>query len=98
MESNFINLLISGSLKDPILWILSLVIASNVLSNSFKMKLFYLSVAGIIWGYIRLYIYKSFGQLFSLEQTLLLLFICLMLMILSGSFFYFAIKYFKSNS
>lgn len=98
MESNFINLLISGSLKDPILWILSLVIASNILSNSFKMKLFYLSVAGIIWGYIRLYIYKSFGQLFSLEQTLLLLFICLMLMILSGSFFYFAIKYFKSNS
>lgn len=98
MESNFINLLISGSLKDPILWILSLVIASNILSNSFKMKLFYLSVAGIIWGYIRLYIYKSFGQLFSLEQTLLLLFICFMLMILSGSFFYFAIKYFKSNS
>ena len=98
MESNFINLLISGSLKDPILWILSLVIASNILSKSFKMKLFYLSVAGIIWGYIRLYIYKSFGQLFSLEQTLLLLFICLMLMILSGSFFYFAIKYFKSNS
>lgn len=98
MESNFINLLISGSLKDPILWILSLVIASNILSNSFKMKLFYLSVAGIIWGYIRLYIYKSFGQLFSFEQTLLLLFICFMLMILFGSFFYFAIKYIKSNS
>ena len=98
MSYDFFHLLIIGSIKDPILWILSLVISSNVISSSFQKKLFYLSIAGIIWGYIRLYVYKSFGQQFNYEETLLLLFVCLLLMISVGMIFYFIIRYLKSSS
>ena len=97
MGYDFFHLLIIGSIKDPILWILSLVISSNVISSSFHKKLFYLSIAGIIWGYIRLYVYKSFGQQFNFEETLLLLLVCLLLMIFVGIIFYFLIRYLKSS-
>ena len=97
MNYDFFHLLIIGSIKDPILWILSLVISSNVISSSFHKKLFYLSIAGIIWGYIRLYVYKSFGQQFNFEETLLLLLVCLLLMISVGIIFYFLIRYLKSS-
>ncbi|PPR16792.1 MAG: hypothetical protein CFH33_00358 [Alphaproteobacteria bacterium MarineAlpha9_Bin3] len=96
MNYDFFHLLIIGSIKDPILWILSLVISSNVISSNFQRKLLYLSIAGIIWGYIRLYVYKSFGQQFNFEETLLLLFVCLLLMISVGIIFYFLIRCLKS--
>ena len=98
MDINFINNLILGSLKDPILWIIAIVFASNIISNVFKKKIFYLSIAGIIWGYIRLYVYKSFGEIFTFNQTILLLLICLILMISLGSLLFYLFKLFKSNT
>ena len=98
MDINFINNLIIGSLRDPILWIIAIVFASNIISNVFKRKVLYLAIAGIIWGFIRLYVYKSFGEIFTFNQTILLLLICLMLMISLGSLLFYTFKLFKSNT
>ena len=98
MDINFINNLIIGSLRDPILWIISIVFASNIISNVFIRKIFYLAIAGIIWGYIRLYVYKSFGEIFTFNQTLLLILMCLILMISLGSLLFYIFKLFKSTT
>ena len=98
MYINFINNLIIGSLRDPILWIIATVFASNIISNVYKRKLFYLAIAGIIWGFIRLYVYKSFGEILTYNQTILLLLICLILMISLGSLLFYVFKLFKSNT
>ena len=98
MSDNFIITLIIGSFRDPILWIIAAVFASNIISKFFRYKLFLLSIAGIIWGFIRLYIYKSFGEVFTFNQTILLLLVCLLLMITIGIIFYFIFNYLKSNS
>ena len=97
MSDNFIITLILGSLRDPILWIIAIVFASNIISNILKKKIFYLAIAGIIWGYIRLYVYKSFGEIFTFNQTILLLLICLILMISLGSLLFFIFKLIKSS-
>jgi lipoprotein signal peptidase len=93
----FINLLL-GSFRDPILWIISLVFASNIISSLFYKKLLYLGMAGVIWGFIRLYVYKNFGEIFSFNQSLLLILTCLILMVIMGSLFYLIFKYLKSTS
>ena len=98
MSDNFIITLILGSFRDPILWIIAAVFASNIISKFFRYKLFLLSIAGIIWGFIRLYIYKSFGEVFTFNQTILLLLVCLLLMITIGIIFYFIFNLLKSNS
>ena len=98
MNDNFIITLIMGSFRDPILWIIAAVFASNIISKFFRYKLFLLSIAGIIWGFIRLYIYKSFGEVFTFNQTILILLVCLLLMITIGTIFYFIFNYLKSNS
>ena len=98
MSDNFIITLIMGSFRDPILWIIAAVFASNIISKFFRYKLFLLSIAGIIWGFIRLYIYKSFGEVFTFNQTILLLLVCLLLMITIGIILYFIFKLIKSNS
>ena len=98
MSDNFIITLIMGSFRDPILWIIAAVFASNIISKFFRYKLFLLSIAGIIWGFIRLYIYKSFGEVFTFNQTLLLLLVCLLLMITLGTIFYFIFNYLKSKA
>ena len=98
MNDNFIITLIMGSFRDPILWIIAAVFASNIISKFFRYKLFLLSIAGIIWGFIRLYIYKSFGEVFTFNQTILLLLVCLLLMITIGIIFYFIFNLLKSNS
>ena len=98
MDIDFIFNLIIGSLRDPILWIIATVFASNIISNVFKRKLFYLAIAGIIWGFIRLYVYKSFGEIFTFNQSILLLLTCLILMISLGSLLFYVFKLFKSNT
>ena len=98
MSDNFIITLIMGSFRDPILWIIAAIFASNIISKFFRYKLFLLSIAGIIWGFIRLYIYKSFGEVFTFNQTILILLVCLLLMITIGTIFYFIFNYLKSNS
>ena len=98
MDNNFILNLFTGSLRDPILWIMAIVLASNIISKTFKTKLFYLSITGIVWGYLRLYVYRSFGEDFSFNESIILLFICLLLMVLIGSIIFFIFNLFKSNT
>ena len=98
MDNDFIVNLLLGSFRDPILWILSIVIASNITSSLFSKKLFLLAVAGVIWGYIRLYVYKSFGEEFSLNETIVLIMLCLIIMVFIGSLVYFVFKLIKSNT
>lgn len=96
MFSEFFINLVLGSFRDPILWIISIVFASNIISSLFYKKLLYLGMAGIFWGFIRLYVYKNFGQIFSFYQSLLLILTCLTLMVIIGSLFYLFFKYVKS--
>jgi len=98
MDNDFIVNLLLGSFRDPILWILSIVIASSITSSLFSKKLLFLALAGIIWGYIRLYVYKSFGQEFSLYETLVLIMLCLVIMVFIGSLVYLIFKLIKSNT
>lgn len=98
IDNDFIISLLIGSFRDPILWIISIVIASNITSSLYNKKLLYLSIAGIIWGYIRLYVYKSFGQEFSLYETFVLIILCLVIMVFIGSLTYFILKLIKSNT
>jgi len=98
MDNDFIVNLLLGSFRDPILWILSIVIASSITSSLFSKKLLFLALAGIIWGYIRLYVYKSFGQEFSLYETLVLIMLCLVIMVFIGSLIYLIFKLIKSNT
>jgi len=96
IDNDFIISLLIGSFRDPILWILSIVIASSITSSLFSKKLLFLTLAGIIWGYIRLYVYKSFGQEFSLYESFALIMLCLVIMIFIGSLEYLIFKLIKS--
>ena len=96
MTIDFFFLLMIGTIKDPILWILSVIIGSNVLAKSIAKKIMYLFLSGLILGLIRLNIYKSFGENFTSSQTLLLVFICILFMALVGIFFYMIFKLFKT--
>ena len=98
IDNDFIINLIIGSFRDPILWIISIVIASNITSSLYNKKLLYLSIAGIIWGYIRLYVYKSFGEELTLHQTLILITLCLIIMVSIGSSAYLLFKHLKSRT
>lgn len=54
MTTDFLLLLILGTIKDPILWILASIIGSNILATSVYKKLLYLIVSGFVLGFIRL--------------------------------------------
>ena len=97
MEEQFITLLIKGSIKDPILWILSFIFGSGLLIKNLKSIYFYLFIGGIFWGLIRLYIYKALGEVFSINQTSQLIFICLLFMLFFGISFFFIIILFKTK-
>ena len=98
MTLDFITILILGTIKDPILWILSTIIASNILVRTISKKLLYLFLSGLLLGFIRLHIYKSFGEIFTSEQTILLIFTCIILMIATGNVLFIFINLFKTKS
>jgi hypothetical protein len=98
MDINFLLLLMIGTIKDPILWILAGIIGSNILANSISKKIMYLFVSGFILGFIRLNIYKSFGEVFTSVQTLSLIIICILFMISLGFLLYIIFKLIKTYS
>ena len=98
MDKGFILLLIIGTIKDPILWILGGIIGSNILANSISKKMMYLFISGFILGFIRLNIYKSFGESFTSVQTLTLITVCILFMISLGMLFYKLFKLFRTVS
>ena len=98
MTVDFFTILILGTIKDPILWILSTIIASNILVRTISKKLLYLFLSGLLLGFIRLHIYKSFGEIFTSEQTILLIFTCIILMIATGNAVFIIFNYFKTKT
>ena len=98
MDKGFILLLIIGTIKDPILWILAVIIGSNILANSISKKMMYLFISGFILGFIRLNIYKSFGESFTSVQTLTLIIVCILFMISLGMLFYRLFKLIRTES
>ena len=98
MDINFLLLLMLGTIKDPILWILACIIGSNILANSISIKIMYLFISGFILGFIRLNIYKSFGESFTSGQTLLLIIISILFMISLGTLFYITFKLIRTKS
>ena len=97
MDEQFITLLIKGAIRDPILWILSFVLGSGLLIKKLLNIYLYLFIGGIIWGFIRLYIYKALGESLNTGQTFQLIFISVTLMVLFGIFFYFIINLIKTK-
>ena len=98
MTTDFLLLLILGTIKDPILWILASIIGSNILATSVYKKLLYLIVSGFVLGFIRLNIYKAFGESFSSIQTISLVFVCILFMLILGLVFYNLFKLIKTMS
>ncbi len=98
MTIDFLFLLIIGTIKDPILWIFSGILGSNILTKSISKKVIYLFISGLILGFIRLNIYKSFGENFTINQSLGLIFISVLFMYLLGIFFYIIFKLLKTST
>jgi len=98
MDKSFILLLLIGTIKDPILWILAGIIGSNILANSISKKIMYLFISGFILGFIRLNIYKSFGESFTSVQTLTLITICILFMLSLGMLFFKLFKLIRTVS
>jgi len=99
MDIEFLKIVISGSIKDPILWIISFIIGSRIiLKINIKLTNLYLFISGIIWGFIRVYIYNALGEELLINQVSLIILTCLLFMVLLGNFFSFINYYFKTNS
>ena len=99
MDIEFLKIVISGSIKDPILWIISFIIGSRIiLKINIKLINLYLCLSGIIWGFIRVYIYNALGEELLINQVSLIILTCLLFMVLLGNFFSFINYYFKTNS
>ena len=86
MDIEFLKIVMNGSLKDPILWILSFIIASGIiLKINIKHINLYLFISGVIWGFIRVYIYKALGEVILINEASMIILICLVFMILLGN-------------
>ena len=75
--------IVSGSLRDPILWIVAAIFGWDPERRPAQTVQFLL-VAGFIWGCIRVAVYSSFGTELSAVQGLVILTVCVGLMTLVG--------------
>ena len=99
MDIEFLKIVISGSIKDPILWIISFIIGSRIiLKINIKLINLYLFISGIIWGFIRVYIYNALGEELLINQVSLIILTCLLFMVLLGNFLFLINYLLKTNS
>ena len=99
MDIEFLKIVISGSIKDPILWIISFIIGSRIiLKINIKLINLYLFLSGIIWGFIRVYIYNALGEELLINQVSLIILTCLLFMVLLGNFLFLINYILKTNS
>ena len=75
--------IVSGSLRDPILWIVAAIFGWDS-ERRLMQTLQFLLAAGFIWGCIRVAVYSSFGTELSTVQGLVILTVCVGLMTLVG--------------
>ena len=99
MDIEFLKIVISGSIKDPILWIISFIIGSRIiLKINIKLINLYLFLSGIIWGFIRVYIYNALGEELLINQVSLIILTCLLFMVLLGNFLFLINYFLKTNN
>ena len=67
--------IVSGSLRDPILWIVAAIFGWDPERRPAQTVQFLLA-AGFIWGCIRVAVYSSFGTELSTVQGLVILAVC----------------------
>ena len=75
--------IVSGSLRDPILWIVAAIFGWD-LERRVGQTIQFLLVAGFIWGCIRVAVYSSFEAALDTVQGLAIIVVCVGLMILVG--------------
>ncbi len=75
--------IVSGSLRDPILWIVGAIFGWDS-ERRLKQTVQFLFAAGFIWGCIRVAVYSSFDTELSTVQGLVILAVCIGLMTLVG--------------
>ena len=83
MDSATLWLLITGGLKDPILWILGGVLGWDE-AREFKRTVGYLAAAGGVWGGVRGGVYVGFGETMTSTLAFSLIGVSVALMVLFG--------------
>ncbi len=83
MDSATLWLLITGGLKDPILWILGGVVGWDV-GREFKRTVGYLAAAGGVWGGVRGGVYVGLGETMTSTLAFSLIAVSVALMVLFG--------------
>jgi len=80
MSFDFLAILLGGSIRDPILWIIGGIFGWDI-ERGLKRAICFFLVAGGIWGGIRVAIYLSFGEELSASGVLGLVSVCVGLMV-----------------
>ena len=75
--------MVSGSLRDPILWIVAAIFGWDP-ERRLTQTLQFLLAAGFIWGCIRVAVYSSFGTALSTVHGLMIIAVCVGLVTLVG--------------
>ena len=89
--------IVSGSLRDPILWIVAAIFGWDP-ERPFTQTVQFLLAAGFIWGCIRVAVYSSFGTELSTVQGLVILAVCVGLMALVGGAIRVGRGYFRKDT
>ena len=82
MSGEILTLMIVGSLKDPIFWIVGTIFGWDT-QRGFLKSILVLAVAGLVWGGIRAAIYFHLGADLGLVGFAIMISVCIGLM---GSF------------
>ncbi len=83
MDANTLWLVIGGSLRDPLLWILAAVLGWDV-DRELRRTIGFLASAGGVWGGIRGAVYIGLGETVSTTLIVTLIAICVTLTVFFG--------------
>ena len=89
--------IVSGSLRDPILWIVAAIFGWDP-ERRLTQTMQFLLAAGFIWGCIRVAVYSSFGTELTTVQGLMILAVCVGLMAVVGCVVRLGRGYFDKNT
>ena len=79
----FWSAILLGSLRDPILWIVSVIFAWD-LERSLQKTLVFLISAGLIWGGIRVAVYMGHGEVLGSAERFWMVGVCVLMMVTLG--------------
>ena len=97
MSLDFLAILLGGSIRDPILWIVGVIFGWD-LERGFRRAICFFVITGAVWGGIRVAIYLSFGEKLGASGVLGLVSVCVGLMVAVGlSVRMFRVFYVKYN-